>query len=81
MAEPEIQFPVDGEDGVIPDAQPGQVPAGHDQPLPPVDAPAAPPSMAFHDAQNDEMEVYYCLYCCFMFVFAGLGDLQYCTTV
>jgi hypothetical protein len=73
MAEPEIQFPVEGKDAVIPDSQPVQVPAGRDQP-PPVDAPAVPPSVVFSDAQTDEMEVYYCLYCCFMYVFAGLDD-------
>ena len=65
MAEPDIQFPTD--EGVIPDAQLGQGPAV-DQLPPPVDAPAAPPSMASHDTQNDEMEVYYCLHYSFMYV-------------
>ena len=63
MAEPDIQFPGDRDEPVIPD---GQVQAGQDpavdQPPPPVAAPPAPPPVALHDASSDEMEVHYCLF-------------------
>ena len=58
MAEPAVQFPADREDEVIPDAQPRQGPVVDQEPLP-VDEPAAPPSVASQDTQNDEMEVNY----------------------
>ena len=57
MAEPDIQFPDNGDDDVIPDGQPRQDQAV-EQPPPPVDAPAAAPSVASTENQNDEMEVY-----------------------
>ena len=61
MVMPDIQFPVDRDEPIIPD---GQIQAGQDpavNQLPPrVAAPPAPPPVALQDAPNDEMEVHYC---------------------